>query len=289
MTGVAAFVRATRKKRFATAEGGRVVLAAPKGPSAPPAALATRLSVGTHRVVGFDVHRVSRPSAAVRPVVVYLHGGAYVSEIAPQHWSLVERIATDLDVEVWVPIYGLAPDHTATEAHTLVATLLETLYDEGRDCWLAGDSAGGGLALAAAQAAIGRSTVRGLTLIAPWLDLAMRNPEVDALEPHDPWLTRAGLRPVADAWAGGLSLDDPRVSPLHGPVEGLPPVEIWVGTRDITYPDCRLLRDRLAGRVPVGFHELAGGLHVVPLLPVPEGRVATERIVERIRTGLRGD
>lgn len=287
MTGVAAFVRATRKKRYATAEGGRTVLAAPKGPSAPPAALATRLAVGTRQVAGFDVHRVSRGAGSGRPVVIYLHGGAYVSEIAPQHWALVERIATSLDVEVWVPVYGLAPQHTAVEAHALVGALLAELDDEGRDCWLAGDSAGGGLALAAAQLAVGRSTVRGLTLIAPWLDLAMRNPEVDAVEPHDPWLTRAGLRPIADAWAGGLSLDDPRVSPLLGPVEALPPVEIWVGTRDITLPDCRLLRERLSGVVPLGYHELTGGLHVVPLLPVPEGRVAQARIVERIGAGLR--
>lgn len=286
MRGVAAFVRATRKKRYATAEAGRVVLAAPKGPAAPPAGFAARLSVRSGRVAGFDVHRVARAPGADRPVLVYLHGGAYVSEIAPQHWALVERIATDLDVEVWVPIYGLAPAHTAVEAHALVAALLEELADAGRDCWLAGDSAGGGLALAAAQEATEGSTVRGLTLIAPWLDLAMRNPEVDALEPHDPWLSRAGLRPIADAWAGGLSLDDPRVSPLLGPVDGLPPVEIWVGTRDITLPDCRLLRDMLAGTVELGYHELPGGLHVVPLLPVPEAAVARRRIIARIGAGL---
>lgn len=289
MTGVAALMRATRKRRFSTAEGGHRMLARPKGPSSPPASVLRRAAVRTRTVAGFDVHAVTRPGARDDlPVVVYLHGGAYVNEVVTQHWALVERLATALDVEVWLPVYGLAPRHTAAEAHALVGSLLEALYDGGRDCWLAGDSAGGGLALAAAQEAVarGRSTVRGLTLVAPWLDLAMRNPEVDALEPHDPWLARAALRPIADAWAGALSLDDPRVSPLLGAVEGLPPVDLWVGTRDITLPDCRLLRDRLDGVVELGYHELPGGLHVVPLLPVPEGEEARRRIVARIGRGL---
>lgn len=289
MTAIATLMRATRKRAFSTAEGGHRLLARPKGPSAPPPAMLRRTAVRTRSVAGFDVHAVTRPDARTDlPVVVYLHGGAYVNEVVKQHWALVERFATELDVEVWLPVYGLAPEHTAAEAHALVGALLEALYDGGRACWLAGDSAGGGLALAAAQEAVarGRSTVRGLTLIAPWLDLGMRNPEVDELEPHDPWLARAALRPIADAWAGPLSLDDPRVSPLLGSVEGLPPVEIWVGTRDITLPDCRLLRDRLSGTVELGYHELPGGLHVVPLLPVPEGEEARRRIVARIGAGL---
>ncbi|WP_182525672.1 alpha/beta hydrolase fold domain-containing protein [Nocardioides dongkuii] len=282
LTGVAGLMRATRKRAFRTREGGHQLLARPKGPSAPPRAVTRRLRVTTTSVDGFDVHRVSRPGTAPdAPVVVYLHGGAYVSEIVAQHWSLVAEIATALDAEVWVPVYGLAPEHTATEAHGLVAALLEELYAAGRACCLAGDSAGGGLALAATQLAVarGRSPVRGLTLIAPWLDLGMRNPEVDELEPHDPWLARPALRVVADAWRGDLSLDDPRVSPILGDLAGLPPVETWVGTRDITLPDCRLLRDRLAGLGEVAHHELPGGIHVVPLLPVPEARPARERIV----------
>jgi acetyl esterase/lipase len=291
MSAVAALMRATRKRRFLTAAGGLEMLARPKGPSAPPASLLRTCSVSTRTVGCFDVHQVTRPgSEGSRPVVIYLHGGAYVNEIVAQHWSLVRRIATELDVEVWVPVYGLAPDHHGLRAYDLVASLLDELSAGGRACWLAGDSAGGGLALAAAQGAVarGRSTVQGMTLIAPWLDLGLSNPEVDALEPLDPWLARAALRPIAEVWAGGIPLDDPRLSPLFGAVAGLPPVDLWVGTRDITLPDCRLLRDRLTGVVAVDFHELPGGLHVVPILPVPEGEVARVSILATIGAGLGG-
>lgn len=286
MTAVAGLMRLTRKRTFTRPEGGQRLLERPKGPSAPPAAITKRVRVRTTRSHGVDVHRVTRDATTGddRPVVIYLHGGAYVNEIAPQHWSLVATIATRVDVEVRVPIYGLAPEHHALEALELVTGLLEELAETGRPCYLMGDSAGAGLALIAAQQAAGRdTTLRGLTLMAPWLDLSMSNPEVDVVERRDPWLARAALHTVAAAWAGGLSLRDPRVSPLFGPVEQLPPVDLWVGTRDITLPDVRLLRDRLAEHDLVTYHEEPGAIHVFPLLPVPEGRAAQERIIEHLR------
>jgi monoterpene epsilon-lactone hydrolase len=285
MTAVGALMRLTRRRRYASAAGGRALLERAKGPSAPPASLARRFAVSTTRVVGHDVHSVRRHDVETdAPVVVYLHGGAYVSEIVTQHWAFIAEIATRLDVEVQVPIYGLAPEHRGDEAVAFVDAVLDRLA--GRVCWLAGDSAGGGLALVAAQQR-SDGAVRGVTLIAPWLDLGMSNPGIDEVEPHDPWLTRPGLRVVADAWAGDLPLQDPRVSPLHGRLEGLPPVDLWVGSRDITLPDCRLLRHRLAETGgDVTYHEEPGAIHVFPLLPVPEGRRARRSIVERMRAGL---
>jgi len=86
-------------------------------------------------------------------------------------------------------------------------------------------------------------------------------------------------------WAGELSLDDPRVSPLLGDLSALPPTELYVGDRDITVADCRLLRDKApAGRVL--YHEQPGAVHVYPLLPVPEGRAARKDVVAHITTAL---
>ena len=112
----------------------------------------------------------------------------------------------------------------------------------------------------------------------------MANPEVPAVERVDPWLSRAGLVPIAAAWAAATPLDDPLVSPLHGDLSSLPPLAIWVGTRDITLPDCRLVRDRLAGDPSFRYVELDGALHVYPLLPVPEGRRAREEIATHVAT-----
>lgn len=290
MQAVGILMRFTRKRRYAAEDGGPALLARPKGASVPPAKVLGELTVSSGRVDGFTVYDVARAEQATdpdAPVVLYLHGGAFINEIAKQHWELVAELARELDVVVRVPIYGLAPDHHAPEAIALVAKLLGQLEDQGRPSYLMGDSAGGNLALVAAQQGSGTvAGLRGVTVMAPWLDLTMANPEMDALEPHDPWLARAALHHVARVWADGTPLTDPTISPLFGSFDGLPPVDIWIGTRDITLPDTRLLRDAIAEHGEVSYHEEPGAIHVYPLLPVPEGRRARATLIENVRRQL---
>ena len=287
---VAAYPRLTRSRAFATPEGGRRLLERPKGPADPPRRFVRRHRVELREVLGHRVYAVTAAGRTPEPgSVVWLHGGAYTSEIAPQHWSLVAELATSTGRTVHVPLHGLAPAHDALEALGFAQEVARGLpADEA--VHLAGDRAGGGLALLLAQHwPEDAPPLAGVTLVAPWLDLAMSNPGIDAVEPHDPWLARPGLHVIADAWANGVDREDPRVSPVRGRLDGLPPVALHVGTRDITLPDCRLLRDRLAGLPGSGgcrYAEVPGALHVHPLLPVPEGRAARRDIVAFVRETL---
>jgi monoterpene epsilon-lactone hydrolase len=285
---VAAYVRLTRRRAFASPEGGKRLLESEKSRSDPPARMRRRVGLEVRDVGGHRVWSVTGPGGSPEPgSVVYLHGGAYTSEIASQHWSLVERLARDTERTVHVPLYGLAPEHDALEAFDFVRAVAAAL-PAGEPVHLAGDSAGGGLALILAQHwPDDAPPLVGVTLIAPWLDLAMSNPGIDEVEPHDPWLTRPGLHVIADAWAGGLSPHDPRVSPVRGVLDGLPPMAVHVGTRDITVADCRLLRD-LLGPDRLRYVEVPGAIHVHPLLPVPEGRAARGRITAFVRETLDG-
>ncbi len=288
MRAVGVLLRVTRKKKFATVDGGRRVLAAPKGPSTPPPKVAERCNVQRRTVDGFDVYAVRPREAEGRRngAVIYLHGGAYAAEIAVQHWALIADIADRVRCTVHVPIYGLAPHHNAVEAIDFVTSVIRDL-DSAEPVHLVGDSSGGGLALAIAQSHPREhaSPMVGLTLIAPWLDVQLGNPAINQVEPHDPWLSRPGLRVIGQSWADELRPDDPRVSPINGPLEHLPPTMILVGTRDITMPDCRLLRDRLPAET-LAYREVPGGLHVFPLLPVPEARSGKDAIVAHIRRTL---
>ncbi len=276
----------TKKRKWLTAEAGQHLLADPKGPTTPTGAVLRGRSVSSRLVGGFPVHRVEPRGGVRRPgAISYFHGGGFVSTIAPQHWALVGDLAEASGRAVHVALYGLAPQHVAMEAVgfglALVADLATGDAADG-PLHLAGDSAGGGLALLVAQhlRETGGRRPDGVTVVAPWLDLAMANPEVDALEPHDPWLSRAGLRPVADVWAGGLSLTDPRISPIHGTFDDLPPIEAYVGSRDITAPDTRLLVQKvLAAGGHASLHESVGSPHVHPLLPTPEGRAARRTLI----------
>ncbi|MET7731881.1 alpha/beta hydrolase fold domain-containing protein [Streptomyces sp. NPDC005402] len=150
---------------------------------------------------------------------------------------------------------------------------------------LAGDSAGAGLALGVAQElrAAGLPQPRRIVLISPWLDLTLSQPAVQDVARHDPWLSPAGLVEMGRVWAGGDDPSDPRLSPINGPLTGLAPVSVYIGTRDIFYPDVCRLRDRAAAEGTT--HDVtvcANAVHVYPLTPTPEGRAAATRIVRDI-------
>ncbi len=270
-------------------------MSAPKGTGLPTTALLRGRRVSCRQVGGFPVYCIEPAGGTRRPgTIVYFHGGAFVSTIAPQHWSLVAEIADASGRTLVVPLYGLAPRHVALEAVELGRTVaMDRSAPNGTPAplHLAGDSAGGGLALLVAQRlrASAAPHVDGVTVIAPWLDLSMANSAIEPLEPSDPWLARSGLRPIADVWRGGIPLDDPRVSPIHGELANLPPVTAYVGSRDITAPDTRLLVERirgLGGRAVL--HETQGSPHVHPLLPTPEGRDTRRQLVAGLSGPARG-
>jgi acetyl esterase/lipase len=209
-----------------------------------------------------------------------------VKQIAKQHWRLIADLADATGCPVDVPIYGLAPQHDLAEMVDFVVAVVCGL--DGARVRLAGDSAGGGLALLVAQRLrdAGGSPVSSVTVMAPWLDLAMDNPDIDLIEPVDPWLARPAIRPMARAVAGTLRLDDPRVSPVRGSSGNLPPVTVLVGTRDMTLADVRLLRERvLAAGGSIVVHESPGSPHVHPLLPTPEGRAARRVFLDAVVAG----
>jgi acetyl esterase/lipase len=155
-----------------------------------------------------------------------------------------------LGFDVLVPLYGLAPDHDGAATLAFTTSLVDDLAGQGRAIPLSGGSSGGGLPLLTAQNASpsGRAALRGLGLMAPWVDLTPANPEIEPVERGDPWLARAALHELARTWAASWDVSDPRVSPISGDFEGLPPVDLWVGDRDTCMPDSRRLVTSLRSR-----------------------------------------
>lgn len=278
---VCAYLRATRKKRYRTAEAGLRSMA--NGlPAAPlPNELRDRTTVTP--LAGGEVVTVRPASGALTDAgaLVYLPGGAFVNGIQPQHWTLVTHLADTTHREVHVARYPLAPAHDVTHAEAFLEALHDRLAPTA-PLHVLGDSAGGTLALLMAQSPASAGTIAGLTLIAPWLDLSMSNPAADLVERHDPWLTRAGMRPIAAHWVAGRELTDPRVSPLYGDLTRLPPTLVLVGSRDLCRPDCDRLRELAAPAVDLTLHVEEGSPHDYPLLPTPEGRRARATVTEHV-------
>ncbi|MCW2868401.1 MAG: steryl acetyl hydrolase [Marmoricola sp.] len=248
---------------------------------------------------GFTVFSLwrRRPGAAAsgaaepRRSVLYLHGGAYIAPSDPRHWSFLVRFADALGARAVLPAYPLAPEHTVEDSFESLLEIFEEVAAASPDgVVLAGDSAGGGLALALAQALRDRGGVQPshLVLLAPWVDLTGTTPGVREAARRDPWLSYEHLAVYASFWAGGEEPDrlaDPRVSPGLGSLEGLPPALVFCGTRDLLQPGCDALfaRAEEAGW-PLEYVVAPGLLHVYPLLPVPEAGPALDHAVRFCRT-----
>ncbi|MGW7437676.1 alpha/beta hydrolase fold domain-containing protein [Streptomyces sp. NPDC054849] len=286
----AALTVAGRRRRFASAEAVRARVAqSARRPAShlPPRRLGRVADVSRTFVGAWPVYDVCPLGAEPAAQVLYVHGGGYINELVRPHWSLIRTLVTQARARVVVPAYILAPRGTADRTVPVATDLLSGLIESGDGgTVLIGDSAGAGMALAAAQRlrdATGAQPSR-IVLISPWLDVSMSHPDQEAIEAADPMLARPGLREAGRLYAGTLAADDPRVSPLHGTFAGLAPLTVFTGTRDLLTTDSReLLRRARAEGAEVEFHEEAGLLHAYPLLPVPEGRAARDRIVELIR------
>jgi acetyl esterase/lipase len=257
----------------------------------PPRRLGFYVSLSVDHGPGFPVYTLTPKNIQARGAVVYVHGGGWVKQIAVQHWQLAAQIAAEARTKVDVPIYPLVPFGTAEHVVSAVAELVHANIErEGCAC-PAGDSAGGQIALSAAlqlrdekQLSLPRTV-----LISPALDLSLTNPEIDLVQPSDPWLGRDGTRVLIEHWRGNLAVDDPRVSPFAAELRGLGPLTVFSGTRDILNPDTRLFVDKAkASGVEVDYHEKPGLVHVYPLTPTPEGRAARALIVEQIRAAQTG-
>ncbi|UFS96208.1 alpha/beta hydrolase fold domain-containing protein [Nocardia huaxiensis] len=258
-------------------------------PYAPPRRLRSDVAIEVSREAGFPVYTLTPRSGRTSGSVVYIHGGGWVNEIKPQHWALAADIAARAATTVTVPVYPLIPFGTAGQVVPAMAKLVaDNVARYGAAC-LAGDSAGGQITLSAAVLLRDEQQLKlpRTVLISPALDQSLRNPEIDVVQPSDPWLGKAGARVFIEYWRGDLPVDDPLVSPLAADLPGLGPLTIFCGTRDIVHPDTKLLvaKARAAG-VEVDYHEGRDLLHVYPLTPTPEGKVARRLIVERIREAL---
>lgn len=254
----------------------------------PPLRARRRLAVSRRRLRGRVIWTLApKAPSPDAPLVLYLHGGAYVCGIAPPHWDFLIRLASD-GAEVEVPLYGLAPGCGVDAAFRLLDAVWAELgrRHPGRPVTLMGDSAGGGLALAFALHLRDshRPLPRALVLMAPWVDIACTDPEVDERRQDDPMLARAGALLGGEAWADGDDPRDPRLSPINADLTGLPPTDIYQGTRDMLRPQVEALARRLrAAGVPVDLTLCPGAIHVYPIFDTPESQAARDRISARLR------
>jgi monoterpene epsilon-lactone hydrolase len=250
-------------------------------------AFARSFSVITEEVAGFPVHVVTPRHLDPDRTLFYVHGGGFMAPIDPFHVRYVTRLATALSARVVLPDYPLAPEHTWRDSFDPLADLAARWAGDSR-VTLAGDSAGGGYALALAIALRDRGgpTPNEMLLLSPWVDLTTSTPATESYDAVDPWLFLGKLRAYAGWWAGSPDdLERPEVSPALADLSDLPRTLMFSGSRDLLVPGCRLLADRAAATDwDLTYLERPDLLHVFPMLPfIPEARTAHRITLEFLR------
>lgn len=250
-----------------------------------PPALARTWAVET-RDIGFPAYVLTPKGKRWTRTIVHLHGGSFTAAAHVRQWLWVTRLARKVDARVVFPAYPLAPEHTWRDSHQPLVGLVQDLLTEG-PVVLSGDSAGGGMALAVAQAVRDRGGPQPsqLVLLAPWVDLTGSAPGFTEAGARDPWLNIDNHDVYASFWAGS-SEDLPRfeVSPGLGDLRGLPRTLMFCGTHDMLYAGCVALASRAAeAGWDLDFEVGHGLLHVYPILPVSEARPALRRVVAFLR------
>jgi acetyl esterase/lipase len=216
-------------------------------------------------------------TGAARPVLLYLHGGAYVFGSSRTHLGMVGRLARDAGVSVVLPDYRLAPEHPFPAALEDALAVYEALAETAPQVVIGGDSAGGGLALAllAEILRLGMPRPLGCFAFSPLTDLSFSGDSVVGNARRDVLLPAARTQETAEMYLQGADPRDPRASPLFADFRGAPAVWLSVGAEEILLDDTRRMADLLRGfGVPVEDHIRAGLPHVWPFFHpyLPEAR-----------------
>lgn len=244
-------------------------------------------NVSSYTANGRNVFVLSPKSGKATQHVLYLHGGAYLQNFVRQHWKFLSNLVASTDSVVTAPDYPLAPKHTFIDAFQMVISVYREMAANvgSHNIVIMGDSAGGGFSLSLCQRLKDENLPqpRRIILLSPWLDLTLSNPDVRSIDSRDPFLGISGLRKAARAYAGGYDLNDYRLSPINGSLEGLAPISIFIGSNDILVADARKLRMIAKQRgIEIDYHEYSGMVHVWMLLYFPESRHAQKKIEQLI-------
>ena len=229
---------------------------------------------------------IETPDASLG-VILYLHGGAYALGSINTHREFVARLASAAGSRALVIDYRLAPEHpfpAALEDATAAFHWLLAQDYAPSQIFVAGDSSGGGLALALSVALrdAGDPLPAGVVCISPWTDLAATGASISDKAKVERMLNPESLERYARYYAGERDLTTPLISPHYADLGGLPPLLVQVGTDEILLDDARRFAAHAQeSGVDVTLEVWDEMFHVFQLVSfLPEAKEAVQHIAE---------
>lgn len=230
--------------------------------------LAGDVTVTPVSAAGVNAEWTATPNAAANRAILYVHGGGYVIGSLDSHRHVVAEIGRAAATRVLALDYRMAPEHpfpaAVDDALAGYRFLLARGFAPGHIA-LAGDSAGGGLVVAAMVAIrdAGLAPPACGWAISPWVDMEVSGASMTSKAGEDPTVQRAGIEFMAKTYLGGADPRHPLASPLHADLRGLAPLLIQVGAAETLLDDATRLAARAgAVNVPVTLEIWPEMIHV---------------------------
>ncbi len=221
--------------------------------------------------------------------IFYVHGGGFLMEIYFLYWLFIHRLLNATHADLMVPIYPLIPRADFDSAYRALRMTYEQWYEKipehGRIHIIA-DSSGGAMGLRLAQewVAEGHEPVDNLILVSPWLNLDVKEKELEQYAEIDPFISVTALKHCARLAVPSEDYKNPRYSPINGNLKGIGRISVFTGTGDTLYPDSKELREKAAEEnVELNYYEHQNMFHIYPHFPVEEGIQAFQKILEIIQ------
>jgi epsilon-lactone hydrolase len=242
------------------------------------------------QVNGIPGEWVEAPNVS-KDVLLYLHGGGYFGCSAETHRPITAYFAMH-GFRVFAPDYRLAPENpfpSAVDDATAACRGLMAEDQSPRRIVVAGDSAGGGLALSLMLVlrAAGTPLPAAAALFSPWTDLAATGESVRTNAARCAMFHGPAVGPTARLYLGGADPRNPLASPLYADLSGLPPILIHAGADEVLRDDStRLAEKARAAGVPVELKIWPVVPHAWQLAPhrIPEARQSLKESAGFLRT-----
>ena len=225
-----------------------------------------------------------------RHIIMYCHGGGYTCGSLKYARILAAKLAFHTGMDVLSFEYRLAPENTYPAAKEDAIVVWDYLMRQGfgaKDIFLAGDSAGGNLALELSLElkAENRFLPKALILFSPWTDMTATSETYESRKEQDPMLTREYVEVVRGAYVGERTdFDSIDFSPLYGDFSEFPPTLIQVGDNEILLDDSRNLHKRLIDFGVLSRIEVYDdGWHVFQQMPIPRASKAISSVADFVQ------
>jgi acetyl esterase/lipase len=244
-------------------------------------------------VAGRAAEWVRAPGVQAGRAILYLHGGGYVMGSANTHRSMVGEISRASQAAALLLDYRLAPEDPFPAAVEDGVAAYRWLLDQGfkpQNLAIAGDSAGGGLAMATLVSVRdqGLPMPAAAVPISPWADMTCTNESYQTRAAADPMVTPGakGINRMASLYLNGKDAKHPYASPNFASLKSLPPLLIHVGRDEVLLDDSiKLDAKAKADGVNSTLEIWDDMIHVWhafhPMLP--EGKQAIVRVGEFLR------